>query len=448
MFRRIASSRRSLSSRWFGFLGQPLTHVARGASGDFKPLRGLLMGYQRMAHRSPLNTAYRALLDHLPRALSCRRFIQPEGLTTSVKDTTTSTTQTLTKAVVKPPARGVITGVCRVALLVVILLLIVISYYPFAWDPPRTVRNEVTRNADGSLQFGEMNNARTPGTPAWFEDVRTSGVVQIRLEFDPGSLQENASIMMLASNFFVTDFAIVQDHSDLLVYLRRPGSDANGGPPFAVDGHLQSQRWNSVDVMLQRDDIRIAVDGPTRLTEHVPADPARVWGQGQIVLGDEVHGGRPWQGKIRHAQVRTAGSLVDYVRPGALSIPTSYFYLPDHVLPFPPTGKQQWQDIFLDMLSFIPVGFLIVWARRPPWRPVPATVLAAVLAVVLAGGKPLFHGRHASVAAVVMEIFGASIGALLASRLARPKGGNAWLGRTLGITRTRELPAPEPADND
>ena len=57
--------------------------------------------------------------------------------------------------------------------------------------------------------------------------------------------------MMLASNFFVTDFAIVQDHSDLLVYLRRPGSDANGGPPFAVDGHLQSQRWNSVDVMLQ-----------------------------------------------------------------------------------------------------------------------------------------------------------------------------------------------------
>ena len=345
-----------------------------------------------------------------------------------MEDTTTSTTQTLSNAVVKPPARGGITGVCRVALLAVILLLIVISYYPFAWDPPRTVRNEVTRNADGSLQFGEMNNARTPGTPVWFEDVRTSGIVQIRLEFDPDSSHENASIMMLASNFFVTDFAIVQDHADLLVYLRRPGSDANGDPPFVVDGLLRSQRWNSVDVVLQHDDIRIAVDGSTRLTELVPADSARVWDQGQIALGDEVHGGGPWQGKIRLAQVRTAGYVIDYVRPGALSIPKSYFYLPDHVLPFPPTGKQQWLDVFLDMASFIPVGFFIVWARRPPWRPVPATVLAAALAVVLAAGKPLFHGRHVSVAAIVAEILGALLGALLASRLAYPKKGERMVG--------------------
>jgi hypothetical protein len=354
-----------------------------------------------------------------------------------VEDTTTSTTQTLTSAVMKPPGRGGISGLCRAALLAVILLLIVVSYYPFAWDPPRTVRNEVTRNADGSLQFGRMNNARTPGTPAWFEDVRTSGVVQIRLEFDPDSLQENASIMMLASSFFNTDFAIVQDHSDLLVYLRRPGSDANGDPPLAVDGLLQSQRWNSVDVMLQHDDMRIAVDGPTRLTEHVPADSARAWGQGQIALGDEVHGGGPWQGKIRLAQVLTAGGVVDYVLPGALSIPKSYFYLPDHVLPFPPNGTRQWLDVFLDMVSFIPVGFLIVLARRPPWRPVPATVLSAALAAVLAAGKLLFHGRHVSVAATVMEILGALLGALLASRLAHPKRGTPALGRMLGITTTR-----------
>ncbi len=319
-----------------------------------------------------------------------------------------------------------------------ILLLIVISYYPFEWSPPRTVRNEVTRDADGSLQFGEMNNARTPGTPAWLEDARTSGLAQIRLEFDPESLQENASIMMLAANFFVTDFAIVQDYSGLLVYLRRPGSDANGDPPFAVDAHLQSQRWNTVDVMLQHDDIRIAVDGQTRLTEHVPAASARAWGQGQIALGDEVHGGRPWQGKIRLAQVRTAGDVVNYVRPGALSIPKSYFYLPDHILPFPPNGKGAWLDVLLDMVSFIPVGFLIVLSRRPPVRPVIATGLAAVLAVVLAAGKFLFHARHTSVVSIVLEIFGALLGALLASRLAHAEKGNARLGRALGITRTRE----------
>lgn len=248
-----------------------------------------------------------------------------------------------------------------------------------------------------------------------------SGFLQIRLEFEPESLQEKASIMMLASNFWTTDFDIGQDHSDLLVYVRRPGSDANGGPPFAVDGLLQSQRWNSVDVIMQHDDLRIAVDGTTRLTEHLPAESLRAWGQGQIALGDEVHGGGPWQGKIRLAQVRTVGHVVDYIHPGALSIPKSYFYFPDHVIPFPPTGKQAWMDVLLDMVSFIPVGFLIVWARRPPVRPAIATVLAAVLAVVLGAGKFLFHARHTSVASIVLQIFGALLGALLASRLAHAK---------------------------
>jgi hypothetical protein len=86
------------------------------------------------------------------------------------------------------------------------------------------------------------------------------------------------------------------------------------------------------------------------------------------------------------------------------------------------------------MASFIPVGFFIVWARRPPRRPVPATVLAAMLAVVLAAGKFLFHGRHVSAASIVLEILGAVVGVLLASQLAQTRSGSAWFGRAHGIT--------------
>jgi hypothetical protein len=319
--------------------------------------------------------------------------------------------------------RADIVTVCRMALAGVILLLIALSYYPFAWDPPRMVSNDVTRSANGSLQFGMTNYARSPGRPAWLPSVRASGIIQIQLTFNPQSPQPNspASIMMLASDYWHTDFAIEQDHSDLVVWLRRPGSDVNGNPAYVLRGVLRPRAWNSVRVVLQSDGLRISVDGRTRLAEHLPANAARSWSPGQIALGNEVHGGKPWLGRIRLAEVRTPGYAVNYVRPGALSIPESYLYLPDHIEPFPPQNRGQWLLAFLDLLSFIPVGFLIAWARRPPLSPVSATLLSAALALLLGAGKFLFHARHTSVANLLMQVAGAWLGAWLASRLARTR---------------------------
>jgi hypothetical protein len=304
--------------------------------------------------------------------------------------------------------------VSRAVLLAVVLALVVISYFPFTWDPPRTVRNEVTRSSDGALRFGRMNDARTPGTPGWLRAARTSGMLSIRLRADPDPAGQHASIMMLASDFWHADFAIGQDGPDVDVWLRRPGSDAAGNPPFTAGGAVRPGQPVSVDVVLQSGHLRIDVNG-TRLDERVPADSLRSWGPGRIALGDEVHGGGPWQGRIRLAEIRAPGYDVDYVRPGALSIPVRYLYLPDHFLP-PPEGLGQWLTVVLDMLSFVPVGFLIVMARRPPVRPIPAGLLGAGLVVVLAAGKFLFHGRHTSVVIIVMEMAGAVLGALLAWR--------------------------------
>ena len=82
------------------------------------------------------------------------------------------------------------------------------------------------------------------------------------------------------------------------------------------------------------------------------------------------------------------------------------------------------------MLSFVPVGFLIVWVRRPPVRPIPAILLAAALAVVLAAGKFLFDAPREIVADMVMQVVGALLGVLLAWRLTRAKRTTAWLRRT------------------
>ncbi len=314
-----------------------------------------------------------------------------------------------------------ITAVCRLALLGLVLVLVVLSYYPFTWDPPRTVRNQVTRSAAGFLRFGEMNDARSPGAPAWLPAVTVSGTIEIQLEADPQSAGENASIMMLASDSWHTDFAIAQDHSDLAVWLRRPGSNINGDPAFVVPGALQPHQWNSVSVIVRRGDLRINVAGRTRLTARLPADFARTWGPGRIALGDEVHGGGPWQGQIRLAWVSTPDHAVDYVRPGELAIPSSFLYFPDHVEPFPPMGRQQWLYAALDMLSFIPFGFLVVLAARRPMRVAPATLLATVFAVALSAGKFLFYGRHTAAINIAGQMAGGLFGAFLAARLTRAR---------------------------
>jgi hypothetical protein len=304
------------------------------------------------------------------------------------------------------------------ALLGLVLLLAGSAYFPFHWDPPRIVHNQVTRGTDGTLQFGDMNNARTPGSPDWLQEVRTSGAMAVQLDVKP-ELSQTASIMMLSSNFWDTDFTIGQNGSTLLLWLRRPGSDQSGDPPFVVGGAFKPGQWTTVGMTLTPDNLSIRVGGITRLSAHIPADSTKVWSGGQIALGDEVHGGKPWHGSILRAQVLTPGRAVDYVSPGALSIPERYRYLPDHILPFPPTGLEGWSAVLLHLVSFVPVGFLIACARRPPMRPAPATVLGTVLAVSLAAGTFLFHGRHTAVAYIVVEAIGALLGAVLASKLAR-----------------------------
>ena len=328
---------------------------------------------------------------------------------------------------------------CRFALLGMVVLLIVVAYFPFAWDPPRIVHNEVTRSANGSLQFGEMNNARTPGTPAWLQDACASGRIQIQLQADPQSLGQNASIFMLASDFWHTDFAIGQDGSDLDVWLRRAGSDVNGDPPFVVGRVIRPGQWISVNLTVQDSDLRIVIDGRTRLVAHISADSLRLWSPGLIALGDEVQGGGPWTGQIRLAEVRTPGHAVDYVRPGALSIPQTYLYLPDHFDLFPPAGTERWVALVLDILSFVPVGFLIVLARRPPVPPIPASLLGALIVVTLAAGKFLFHDRHTSPPKVALEAAGMLLGTLLAWRWHRATWRLLPSGQ-LGSLRSRVVP--------
>ena len=96
------------------------------------------------------------------------------------------------------------------------------------------------------------------------------------------------------------------------------------------------------------------------------------------------------------------GYAVDYVRPGALSIPQRYFYFPDRIEPFRPAVFWDSCSSFLRCCRHsgrLPhrVGSKTACAANPP------TLLAAA-SVVLAAGELLFAARREVVADVVMQL--------------------------------------------
>jgi VanZ family protein len=296
---------------------------------------------------------------------------------------------------------------------------VVVSYYPFAWDPPRWVRNDVERTSNGSLVFGNHNFAQSEGTPAWLSSARRGGLT-LGLEVKPEPAgEEPAAMMMLAQNFANTDFAVAQEGSDLLIWLRRPGSSANGDPPFRVEDSVPPGQWTTLTINVSRE-LRVQVNGREALREPLPPDALTDWGGGVIVLGDEVHGGGPWRGEIRRAEISTADGRVDYVGPGALRVPESYRYAPEHVEPFPPRSGTQWVMLVAHSLPFLVICLLLVLVRRPPLRPHVAMAVTVGLALLLSAGKFFFQGRHASVGDLLFAAAGAAagagIGALIASR--------------------------------
>jgi hypothetical protein len=313
-----------------------------------------------------------------------------------------------------------------------IALVVVTAYYPFDWDPPRMVRNDATRTAGGTIRLGERNAAISPGSPPWLDQAKATGKVEVELEARPQATQVDhpVSLVLLGRDYWHTDFALGQDRGDLVVWLRRTGSDDNGDPGFVIPDVFQTRRWTTVQLRIYDGELRIDVDATTRLLEPVPDDTVRRWGDGRVAFGRELHGSGPWQGEVRKAEVRTRGAVVDYLRPGALKVPNRYFYMPDHIAPFPPDSRTEWAIVLLHLLSFVPIGFLVVAAGRPPLRLLPATLLTTATALALGAGKFLFRARHTALADVTVEIVGGFTGVLVA-RWAVGRG--AWYVRQLAL---------------
>src|SRR5439155_10644229 len=100
----------------------------------------------------------------------------------------------------------------------------------------------------------------------------------------------------------VRDLTLGQEGGDLVVRLRTVATSLNGEPSRRVAGVLGDGKLHLIRVAVERDRLRILIDGEARDSAPLPKLPLSNWDTGfSLFLGNEAGGQRPWLGEIRRA---------------------------------------------------------------------------------------------------------------------------------------------------
>lgn len=317
-------------------------------------------------------------------------------------------------------------AVAAIGLAVALLAHVAIAWYPFTLDPPRPATVEVTRLADGSVRLaGER--VVVLGAPPWAGgDLRADEVVTVELEVRParrrqGSRDRPARILAVSHDYSHANLVVGQARTDLVVRVRRDGADAAGHPPLRVPGALARDRWVRLRAVVRPDEVLVEVDGRVRARQRVDVPPVGAWDPSYAVaLGDERLGARVWHGRVRQATIRAGDRATDYLAPGRLEVADRAWYVPERLrevalVPAPSAVRRS----ALHLVAFVPVGALLVLARRSATAR-SAVLLAAAVSVLLQLGKIGFAARHPSWLTAATQVAGALAGAVTAVRLRRP----------------------------
>lgn len=317
-----------------------------------------------------------------------------------------------------------------IAALLLIPVYLVAGYLPFHLKtPPQNQRNNgAVVLPDGAIQFRTPGMAYTLAPPAWLRDVIATSRFGVSLQIRSAHPAQHgpARIFTLSSDWNHRNVTVGQYGPHLVVTIRRPFSSENGTPPYSVMNVFASPEWHRVDVRITPEAIGILVDGKSQVIAAMPEPPLKHWNPTyRIALGNELTGNQPWLGTIRKAVVRTPAGTTDYLAPDALSIPEKFTFMNGpaaKLIPFVDL-QRSWatpRDWTINLLGFLPFGWLVAMWRQPRPGILLATVWAAGISTTIEAGQLwVFAGRSPSTEDIIMNTLGAALGAWFAGRLLR-----------------------------
>lgn len=131
----------------------------------------------------------------------------------------------------------------------------------------------------------------------------------ITLEIWANSANNNqhgpARIVSYSLNHRYRNFTLGQDGSDLMIRLRTEITNLNGTEPMLIVKDVFTQA-KPLHIVVSYDFIeqRVYVNGSLRKTSTIPGGGFKNWDRGYpLILGNEAVGGRPWLGKLSYIAI-------------------------------------------------------------------------------------------------------------------------------------------------
>jgi len=303
------------------------------------------------------------------------------------------------------------------------LLYLYLALTPFTWDPPRWVKNGAL------LEDGEILVLASPGmlqseeSAPLLSKAIEQNKFRLSLRFRSALPVQNgpARIFTISANPYLRNLTIGQDGHDLVVRLRTPQTTVNGLPPYVVTGVFASKGWHQIELRIEDSEFGLTLDGREVTSDSIPQEPLRSWDPNfPVALGNESTWTRPWLGEIAKAVATVGKEEFDYLQSGGMVSPPGFWIGNEWRMIHPRSLFAVFDspsDLVLNLLCFVPVGFLLVIVR-PSSRSVPfALSVVAVGSLLVETVQFGFAGRHPSAIDWIVNVAGTCIGVWLACSL-------------------------------
>ncbi|HED18413.1 MAG TPA: hypothetical protein ENI74_02790 [Gammaproteobacteria bacterium] len=308
-----------------------------------------------------------------------------------------------------------------------VVIYLLAGFYPFQSKTSceYEIHNGVIAEPDQPLRFRSPGIAYTEKVPVWLSRAIRTSSFELSLDVRTADQAQKglARIFTVSHNRSRIDIVVGQWASNLNVRIRNPYTRFEGPPTYIIKHVFDDPDWHQIDVIITSEALKIRVDGKVSVTVPMPDRPLERWDADyRLALGNEFFGDRPWLGDIRKAVVRVDGRSYDYLVPGALRYPDKLPVKSSQVaklVPFVDTdfSRSALLDWTINLLGFVPFGWLVVMARRPRPGFVLAIAFSAGISLTIEAGQLLFFAhRVPSIDDFILNILGAALGAWLTER--------------------------------